>query len=250
LHFLDYCNESNNLESSMGSLSSLRLFKSLLHLFYPILCVGCRRPLIESEQVLCANCHILMPVTNYHNHTENDTAVRLAGRVPFNYATTYAYFTHEGLLQNLLHGLKYNDRKEIGDFLGALFGHSLQDTQWINNIDLIVPVPLHPDKEAGRGYNQSFLIAEGMSKVLKIPVNNSMLKRIRQTESQTKKSRTERLRNMEGAFVAEYTNNVNNAHVLLVDDVLTTGATLEACALTLMADSNISVSFATIGIAV
>ena len=232
----------------MGSSSSLKLFKSLLHLFFPDLCVGCGKQLIESEQILCSACIVLMPVTNYHDHAENDTTTRLAGRIPFRYATTYAYFIHDGLLQNLLHGLKYKERKEIGIFLGTLFGLSLQDSKWINTVDMILPVPLHPDKEADRGYNQSFLIAEGMGKVLNIPVNRTMLRRTRQTESQTKKSRTERLRNMDGAFLAN--NNINNIHVLLVDDVLTTGATIESCVLALIKESDISVSIATIGIAV
>jgi ComF family protein len=190
-----------------------------------------------------------LPRTDYHLMPENDTVLRLAGRVPFTHATSFAYFINDGLLQHLLHGLKYLNKKENGAYLGKQFAYDLQQTDWIRTVDVIIPVPLHAKKEAVRGYNQSVLIGEGMCNILHIPVNNKVLKRVRHTESQTQKSRAERLENMKDAFVVKDAAAIKDKHVLLIDDVLTTGATLEACALALLKVQDTRVSIATIGIA-
>ena len=227
-------------------LQEIRL--GLLHLFYPSLCEGCGKTLLVSEKVLCLNCALQLPLTNYHHLPDNETATRFAGRVPFEYATSFGYFTNEGLLQHLLHGLKYKNKQEIGLFLGELFAVSLLGIDWVKTLDYIIPVPLHHKKEASRGFNQSKLLADGMGKVLKIPVNCLVLQRTRHTESQTKKSRTERLKNMDGAFSLCQPELLKDKHVFLLDDVLTTGATLESCALTLSQIEGIKISIATIGI--
>jgi ComF family protein len=205
--------------------------------------------LLLQEKVLCISCTPYLPETGYHHIPDNDTALRFAGRIPFQQATSYAYFTAEGLLQHLLHGLKYDDKQEIGVYLGQQFGHSLKQTSWIDDVDAIIPVPLHPKKEALRGYNQSGLIAEGLNDILSIPVIDKELYRTRHTESQTKKSRTERIDNMKEVFAVRNTSTLSNKHVLLIDDVLTTGATLEACALVLLSVPGIRISFGTVGIA-
>ena len=191
-----------------------------------------------------------LPETGYHHITDNETAIRFAGRIPFIHATSYAWFTNDGLLQHLIHGLKYRNKKETGYYLGQRFGRSLQDTDWISTVDMIIPVPLHPAKEAVRGYNQSLCIAEGLSSVLNIPASDKILLRVRDTESQTHKTRAERVNNMDGAFVIAENAELVDKHILICDDVLTTGATLEACALALMAAESIKISIATIGIAV
>lgn len=222
---------------------------SFLHLFYPRLCEGCSKALLLSERVLCIGCTHHIPKTAYHHIPDNDTASRLVGRIPFHHATTFAYFTPDGLLQHLLHQLKYKDKQEIGIYLGKQFGYDLAETNWAKSIDLILPVPLHPRKEAERGYNQSSLIAEGISEVLHIPVLADGLYRTRHTESQTRKSRAERIENMQEAFGVKHIQQLQHKHVLIVDDVLTTGATLESCALALSAIPDVQVSFGTIGIA-
>ena len=222
----------------------------LLHIFYPSLCEGCGKPLVGNESVLCIGCKLLLPITNYHDHAGNDTGIRFAGRVPYQFATTYAYFTNDGLLQHLLHGLKYGKKQEIGRFLGRELGYGLQQTAWASQLDVIVPVPLHPKKETERGYNQSMLIAQGLASVLNIPANGQVLKRTRHTQSQTKKNRADRLKNMQGAFAITNPNTLKHKHILLVDDVLTTGATLESCANELLDVEGVRVSIATIGIAV
>lgn len=190
-----------------------------------------------------------MPETGFHMHPGNEAGQRLAGRIPFIHATSFAHFTADGLLQHLLHGLKYQHKSEIGSYLGRLLGLRLRAAGWAAGIDMIIPVPLHPRKEASRGYNQSLVIAEGMASALHIPVNSNTLLRARETESQVKKSRTERVSNMEGAFMLTGAHTLAHKHILLCDDVLTTGATLEACALALMAEETIKISVATIGIA-
>ena len=222
----------------------------LTHLFYPRLCEGCSKPLIADETVLCISCGLLVPETGYHHIADNDTAIRFAGRIPFIHATSYAWFTDDGLLQHLLHGLKYRDKKETGLYLGRRFARSLLQTSWINTIDLILPVPLHPAKKAKRGYNQSMLIAEGISEVLHIPASDNILVRVRDTESQTHKIRSERVNNMAGAFKIAKKGILKNKHILICDDVLTTGATIEACALALTEEESIKISIATVGIAV
>jgi ComF family protein len=224
--------------------------EGLSHLLYPRLCEGCSKPLLAEEDVLCLNCNIYnLPRTAYHHIPENETFMRFAGRVPVQKATSFAYFTHEGLLQHLLHGLKYDGKKHIGLYLGRQLGYDLKQLNWHQGIDAIVPVPLHVDKEASRGYNQTALIVEGMSSVLGIPKLENALVRTRNTESQTQKTREERIENMQLAFTVNDVNKITGKHLLLVDDVLTTGATLEACALALQLAPGVLISIATVGIA-
>lgn len=221
----------------------------LIHLLYPRLCEGCAKPLLTAEQVLCTGCHAHLPKTEYHDINDNDTALRLAGRIPFQYATSFAYFTNDGLLQHLMHGLKYKGRKEIGIYLGRQFGIDLSGSTWATGIDFILPVPLSRRKEASRGYNQSALIAKGMSDTLNIPVLYDTLLRTRHTESQTQKSRAERIDNMKDAFTIHNQQLLAHKHVLIIDDVLTTGATIEACALALKDVPDVKISIASIGLA-
>ncbi len=219
----------------------------LVHLLFPNLCEGCRQPLLKGEEVVCLNCEALIPYTNFHLISENETALRLAGRIPFQNASSLTFFTNESLIQHLIHGLKYKSKKQNGVFLGKEIGKTIKDANW--KIHGIIPVPLHPKKEAIRGYNQSELIANGIGEVLSIPVFNKCLQRTRNTTSQTEKTRTERVENVSGAFTLSKFEVLKGKHLLLVDDVLTTGATLESCALTLLQIPNVEISIATIAIA-
>lgn len=226
------------------------LGQGLSHMFYPRLCEGCSKPLLAEEEVLCLNCSIYnLPRTAYHHIPENETFMRFAGRVKLQRATSLAYFTPDGLLQHLLHGLKYDGKRETGSYLGRQLAYDMQQTGWNKGIDAIVPVPLHPQKEAERGFNQSVIIAEGMEDVLKIPVQADIVSRTRFTETQTQKTREERMVNMQGAFEVKNRDRVMGKHILLIDDVLTTGATLEACAQAFSGIEGVRLSIATIGIA-
>lgn len=219
------------------------------HLLFPRLCEGCREALLRQEEVLCLGCQASLPQTNFHHHADNEAALRVAGRIPFEHATAFAYFSDGGLLQHLLHRLKYRGRKCIGSYLGEQAGWALRKAPWIHKINAIVPVPLHPRKQALRGFNQSALIAAGMGKVLQVPMIERALRRTRHTESQTLKSREERVLNVRDAFVASRDALPEQAHVLLVDDVLTTGATLESAASALLVVPGLQLSICTIALA-
>lgn len=223
--------------------------EGLTHLFYPRLCEGCNKPLLAEEDILCLNCNVYnIPRTAYHHIADNETAMRFAGRVPVQKATSFAYFTSEGLLQHLLYKLKYDGREDVGIYLGKQLGYDLQQINWADGMDGIIPVPLHPEKEALRGYNQSQRIAEGMGAVLNLPVLTGILIRTRNTETQTQMNREERIENMQNAFSVNGPEKLAGRHILLIDDVLTTGATLEACALALMQVQGVKLSLATIGV--
>jgi ComF family protein len=211
------------------------------------LCEGCRKPLVRGEEVICIGCETFLARTNYHHLHNNETAARLSGRIPFVYATSLAYFAKDSLMQHLIHGLKYKGKEHIGLYLGKQLGSSIRPLKW--QIDAIIPVPLYSRKQFKRGFNQSALIAEGISQMLDIPVLTDIITRIKHTESQTDKSREERINNVNNAFALKHTSAIEGKHLLVVDDVLTTGATLEACALTLMTAPRVRLSIATAGIA-
>ena len=223
------------------------IIKGLSHLFYPRLCEGCRKPLVDAEEIICLGCETHLSFTNYHHIAANETALRLYGRVPFKYATSLMWFTGEGLVQHLVHGLKYKGRTQTGIYLGRELGKAIKEGGW--GIDAIVPVPLHRKKEHKRGYNQSALIAEGVAEVMQIPVLHHGVSRIRNTETQTEKTRAERIDNVAKAFALRKPELLKDKHILLVDDVVTTGATIESCSLEILTVPNVTVSIATIGIA-
>ncbi len=226
------------------------LIRGALHLLLPRLCEGCRQPLLPAETVLCFGCGAGLPRTDLSAPEEaTDAALRLSGRVPFKQAAAYVHFAEGSLTQYLLHRLKYRAKPEIGRGLGRMFGKSLSVQPWPAQIDCAVPVPLHYKRERQRGYNQSALLAEGISSVLGISHFPHALRRTRATESQTRKTRAERVENVAGAFAVRSPEALRGAHVLLVDDVLTTGATLEACAAALLALPGTAVSVAVFAIA-
>lgn len=224
-------------------------FRGLLHLFYPALCEGCKRPLVRTEVLLCIGCAAHLAKTNFHHQQFNEAALRFTGRLPFYQVSSFAWFTAEGLLQHLMHRLKYDGQKQIGLHLGRQFGHELQASSVWKDIDVLVPVPLHQRKYAERGYNQSKIIAEGMGEVMGKPLAVGALQRIRYTQSQTQMSREERIDNVSKAFALDPRVKLEGKHVLLIDDVLTTGATLEAAAHALLLMPGVKISIATLGIA-
>lgn len=224
-------------------------WRGLVHLAYPRLCAGCRQPLNAREEVLCLFCYQDLPLFQSHDDTRNEVVLRLAGRIPFAHASAYGLFTRDGLLQHLLHQLKYRGRKEVGRFLGKQAGLSLHRAAWAGAIDGIVPVPLHGKKEAWRGFNQSLELAKGMAEVLQVPVLDRLLLRTRHTESQTNKSREEREVNVRNAFELTQGTKLGTKHLLLIDDVLTTGATLEAAALPILSLGSVRLSIFPIGLA-
>ena len=219
-------------------------------LFYPNLCIGCEKSLQKNEKQLCLHCLMQLPLTNYHQVKDNVIEKRFYGKAEIQYASTFLYFEKEIITQKLLHGIKYRGRKELGEQLGALFGSQLTSSHF-NEIDAIIPVPLHPNKFRIRGYNQSEWIAKGMAKTMKKPLVNNVLKRMIENPTQTQqKGVYERWENTNGIFESENTNLIENKHLLLVDDVLTTGSTLEACIIPLQKLQGVKISIAALAAAI
>lgn len=222
-------------------------WKDFVHLLFPELCEGCRAALVAGEKLICLQCESSIAYTNYHSWTDNATTQRIAGRFPFRHASSLAYFTEDGLIQHFIHLLKYKNKTDIGYLLGKMMGQAIQATAW--PIEAVIPVPLHPKKEAKRGYNQSYFLAAGVAEILKIPILNNSLKRVKNTSTQTEKNRMERMDNVKDAFVFSPLKEKTYKHLLIVDDVLTTGATIEACAKAILQNSHIDLSIMTVAIA-
>ena len=219
------------------------------HLFYPHLCTGCGSDLLSAENLLCIKCYSQLPKTNYAQHAGNPIEKKFWGRLPLKAAHAEFYFAKETLVQQLIHQLKYKSNKAIGKYLGELMAASLLESNRFQNIDALVPLPLFAKKERKRGYNQAAIICEGMSTMMNVPVYNNLLVRQRFTETQTKKHREERWENVEGSFSLNKETVLEGKNILLVDDVVTTGATFEAAGMALLKVKNTSLSIAALAYA-
>jgi len=224
-------------------------YNDLVGLLFPNLCNACGEALYHNEHLICTKCLYDLPFTDYHQHEENRVAKQLWGRVPLNAAMAMLYFRKGAKVQNLIHNLKYNSGTDVGVVLGSMLGERLKISTIYQNIDLIIPVPLHHKKYRHRGYNQCTFIAEGIAQEMKIEFSEEILVRNKATESQTKKSRYNRYQNMKDVFQVNSAEIISGKHILLVDDVITTGATLEACANALLAVGAAKVSIAALAFA-
>lgn len=220
--------------------------ESLLQIVFPHVCDGCGSDLLSIESRLCLRCLSFLPETNFEIHPGNPVEKIFWGRLQVANASSHLYFTKESLVQHLMHQLKYKGNKDLGLQLGRLMGVAFKSADRFNEIDALVPLPLFPSKEKKRGYNQATVLCEGMAEILSLPVLNNVVTRPQHTETQTKKGRIERWRNIEGKFQLINPSAIQNKHVLLVDDVVTTGATLEACANELLKANNVKLSIATL----
>lgn len=223
--------------------------RSLLHIFFPHCCVGCGTDVLSNQQILCLACITQLPVTNFHLYADNPVQQIFRGRLPLVNATSYTYFTKDSLLQQLMHQLKYNNRKNIGTWFGRRIGEALKTSPRFTMPDALVPVPLFAARERKRGYNQAQLLCEGMAESLELPVWKDVVIRSTLTETQTRKNRIQRWQNMEGKFSVIQPAAIQGRHLLLVDDVLTTGATLEACGRALLTAGQVKLSIATMAFA-
>jgi ComF family protein len=219
--------------------------ESVLHLFFPHICTGCGSDLLPVSSTLCIRCIDAMPETNFESLSGNPAEKLFWGRVSLQAATAQFYFTKESLMQHLMHQLKYKGNKELGWQLGRIMGEEIKRAERFLP-DVLIPLPLFAAKEKKRGYNQATVLCEGMAQAMHLPVIQNAVIRSAHTETQTKKGRIERWQNMEGKFVLANAAAISNKHILLVDDVVTTGATLEACAAELLKAENTRVSIATL----
>ncbi len=222
------------------------IFTDTLHLFYPHICSGCGSDLLDKNSLLCINCLDELPHTNFSSIENNPIEKIFAGRIKIKAAFSEFYFSKGQLIQHLIHLLKYKNDKEIGFFLGEIMGNSLLKSGRFSGIDYLVPLPLFADKEFKRGFNQAEIICRGMQKTANIPVLTQNVIRQRPTETQTRKHRAERWQNVDGSFTIKDPAAIMGKNLLLVDDVITTGATLEACGQAILKTPGTTVSFASL----
>ncbi len=225
------------------------IFNSTLHLFYPHVCTGCGSDLLEEDNLLCLTCIHNLPHTNFATLAHNPVEKDFWGRIPLTAAYSQFYFSKEFLIQHLIHQLKYRGDTKIGFYLGEIMGKTLLNSNRFNAVDALIPLPLYGDKEHKRGYNQAAVICNGISSVMNIPVLNGAVIRQHATETQTRKHRTERWENVKDSFKVIKENELSGKHLLLVDDVVTTGATLEACGNAILQLGDVKLSIATLAYA-
>jgi ComF family protein len=207
----------------------ITIVEDFISLFFPNYCLACSRTLVKGEETLCTSCLIGLPKTNYHRLTENQIKNRLMGRLPLKHGLAFLKFRKAGIVQHLLHELKYNNHPEVGVKLGQAYGMELCGSGFEKEFDLIIPVPLHRSRQRQRGYNQSSKFAEGLSIAMGVSWDESISVRTQATVTQTHKSKAERWDNVKDVFSIDSAGQIGGKRVLLVDDVITTGATLEAC---------------------
>lgn len=226
-----------------------RIIAGLLNLVYPHCCVVCGESLVQGEQFICLSCLHNMPKTNYHLQIENPVEKRFWGKVDLVRGTSFFHFHKGSDFQQLLYELKYKGNKELGEVVGRYAAVDLLEDPDFADIDVIVPVPLHANRLKERGYNQSEWIARGLAAVMHKPIDASHLIRMLPSSTQTRKTVYERYMNMEGIFQLNDPGVFEHKHVLLVDDVLTTGSTLEACILAIQHSEGVRVSIFTLAVA-
>jgi len=227
---------------------NLKFFQNFLSFFYPRCCLGCQKVLLQDEDWICLHCLTHLPETNYHLFQDNPIRDMFAGRVGVELAAALLFYKKGNITQHILHHFKYKGDKKIGELLGSYYGQKLQQTELYQNIDLILPIPLHPKKERMRGYNQSAWFAKGLSHTMRIPYYTDVLIRSTFTDTQTRKNRFSRWTNVKEVFQVIQPDILQHKHILLCDDVLTTGATMEAAIIKLYEIKGVKVSV--VGLAV
>jgi ComF family protein len=219
-------------------------------LLFPELCPACQASLVAGEHILCSDCRFNLPFTNFHQQPANIVAQQFWGKINIEAAYALYYFHKGGKIQNLMHHFKYKGMLQIGNLLGSIAGAQLASNNVFNTADVIIPVPLHKRRLRERGYNQSACFAYGLAEKLNAVVDEHSLVRTVATKTQTQRSRFARFENMQNVFAVKDPAALEGKHVLLVDDIVTTGSTLEACGAELLKVAGLKLSIATIAYAV
>mgnify|MGYP005990727175 FL=1 len=224
----------------------MKYLHDVLHLFFPNICITCESKLLQSEKIICTLCRHDLPIICYKDYKDNKITKAFYGRIPIEKATAFLYYRKDGKTKDLIHHLKYKGNQEIGTFIGDWFGSILQNSKEFEDIDCIIPVPLHQKKQKQRGYNQLTTFGLRLSNQLNKPYITTALIKTTASKTQTFKQRFERFSNNGTKFSVPNPSVLKNKHILLIDDVITTGATLESCCKELLSSENIKISIATI----
>lgn len=225
------------------------MIKNLLNLFFPEVCKACSQVLVDNEHIICTSCRHNLPVTNFHFEDEEFVKKVLYGRVKLQNATALLHFQKKGITQQLIHNLKYRNQEQVGSFLGKWLGNELKTINAYKSVDVVIPVPLHKSKMRKRGYNQVAKFAQEIAVALNTTYNDTILIKEKSAETQVFKKRIARWTSVSEVFTITNTQTLIGKHILIVDDIITTGATMEACAKELQKIPNITLSVAAMAIA-
>lgn len=226
----------------------MKFLTNLISLFYPDLCIICGNNLVEGEQFLCLHCLHKIPKTFYHLRDSNPAEQRLRGKIPYEKISSFLYFEKGGETQKMIHQIKYKGNKKFARWLGELMAEDIKKSTFFNDIDYIVPVPSHKKRIRQRGFNQAEELAKGISQTTNIPINTDCLQKTGSNISQTRKGVYERWINNQYVFSLKDEHSFSGKHILLIDDVMTTGATLESCAQCITTCNNTKISILTLAI--
>lgn len=221
------------------------LISAMNAILFPELCINCQQSLKANQKFICLSCSLHLP---YENNSHLNSI--FWGRVDIAHSITLLEFKKGNITQKLLHQIKYKGKRKLAKHLGEKLGNKINSEEWCNDIDFIIPIPLHPKKEQKRGYNQAFEIAKGIAEKINIPIENNVLKRVSHNITQTSKSKFERWENVKRIFEVKYPEKIKGKHILVIDDAITTGATLESALRSLKEIPNCTVSIATLAIAI
>lgn len=227
----------------------MKIVTPILDLFYPQYCLGCLEEVTDDNFNICLNCRTNLPITNFSQIENNDLKRKFQGKLNIKHATSLYYFNKKNKIQNLIHVLKYRNKQKIGEFFGEILGEEILQSDYFATVDYVVPIPLHPHKFRKRGYNQNTLFGKTIAKKIGAIYCEKNIQRIKKTDTQTKKSKEERFKNTKNIFQIIDLEKYEGKHILLVDDIITTGATIESCSKELMKTKNINISIASIAFA-
>ena len=225
------------------------LIQDTLSIFYPQLCAACNDLLVRGEDTICTKCNVQLPYTNYHLDPDNPVAKQFWGKIKLESASAFLHFHKGEKVQQLMHQLKYAHRPDVGVYIGKLCGQSFAASQLFSKVDVIIPIPLHKKKERIRGYNQAACFSDGLGLGMGIESLPHGMKRLKHTDTQTRKSRFARYKNVSEVFAVTDSKAIEGKHILLVDDVITTGSTLYACANVLLEVKDVKIYLAAIAFA-
>jgi len=222
------------------------MLNSLINLFFPKVCAGCDAFLLTNEQTICARCRHEIPITNHHLLSENEAMKKFYGKIPVGFAAAFVYYHKKGIVQQMIHNLKYKGDEAVGQLFGQWFANDLKLISSLTDVSAIIPVPLHPRKMRQRGYNQVAAFGQCLADGLAVPYADNILIRTVYSKTQTRKNLLKRSEvGSRNVFDVAFSENDHNKHFLLVDDVLTTGSTLEACARALLKIPGAKISIVT-----